>query len=252
MSAVVEFAEICKDFRLSWWNRTRRRVLDNVTFRIEPGEVVGLVGPNRAGKSTLLKILLSLSTPDAGSVLRFGRPINDRGSLRRIGYIHELQSFPTHYSAASLLEFYGVMSLIPIEQVRKRIPGLLDRVGLADPPTNRLARFSKGMVARLALAQALINEPDLLVLDEPAEGLDLDGRRLFREAIAKQRQDGKTTLLVSHALGDIESVCTKLAVLAKGRIVYTGPVSGLTRDRNSGEDRPLSKALQELYRNLTS
>lgn len=246
-TAAVEFDGVTKDFRLSLFQKERRRALDNVSFQIPRGDVFGLVGPNRAGKTTLLKVLLTLCRPTAGVAKRLGELVSNRRTLARVGFVHEQQSFPPYHTAAGILEFYGSMSFIPDDELKKRVPRLLERVGLADRGREPIAKFSKGMIARLALAQALLNEPDLLVLDEPAEGLDLDGRRLFREAIQEQRQAGKTIVMVSHVIGDVESLCNRLAVLVKGRLAYTGPVSGLTRDA-AGADRPLTKALQEMYR----
>ena len=149
------------------------QALRGVSFGIEPGEVLALLGPNRAGKTTLLKILLGLCHPSGGRVFRLGRPISQRSTLARVGYMHENQAFPRYLTAAALLEFYGQLSLVPASVLRTRVPALLEKMGLTDRAHEPIARFSKGMVQRLALAQALIAEPDLLVLDEPMEGLDL-------------------------------------------------------------------------------
>jgi ABC-2 type transport system ATP-binding protein len=147
-------------------------------LRIESGEVFGLLGPNRAGKTTLVKMLLSLCRPTAGEVFRLGRPLSDRSTLGQVGYVHENHAFPRYLSAADLLEYYGALTLMPSDLVRERVPRLLERVGLADRSREPIARFSKGMLQRLGIAQALLNAPRLLVLDEPTEGLDLNGRRL--------------------------------------------------------------------------
>ena len=138
-----------------------------MSFSINPGEVFGLLGPNRAGKTTLVKVLLSLCRPTQGRVNRLGRPAADRDTLSRVGYVHENHAFPGHLTATRLLEFYGSLTLVPCEDLGRRISVLLERVGLADRARESIARFSKGMVQRLGLAQALLNEPDLLVLDEP-------------------------------------------------------------------------------------
>ena len=162
--------------------------LRDVTLHVEPGEVFGLLGPNRAGKTTLVKVLLSLCRPTAGAASRLGPPVADRSTLAQVGYVHENHAFPRYLTAAGLLEYYGRLTLLPAEVVRERAPSLLKRFGLADRGREPIARFSKGMVQRLGLAQALLNEPDLLVLDEPTEGLDLDGRRLMREVAAEVRE----------------------------------------------------------------
>jgi ABC-2 type transport system ATP-binding protein len=149
-------------------------------------------------------------------------------------------------TAVDLLEYYGALSLVPYEVIHHRVPKLLDRVGLADRSREPIAHFSKGMIQRLGIAQALINEPDLLVLDEPSEGLDLMGRRLIRELIAEQRRRGGTVLLVSHVLTEVEQVCDRVAVIVGGRLAHLGPLKALLAD-GAGAARSLEVALQELY-----
>jgi ABC-2 type transport system ATP-binding protein len=246
-TAVAEFEGISKDYPVRLLSRRVVRAVGGVNLHLKPGEVFGLLGPNRAGKTTLVKILLSLCLPTSGRITRFGRPAADRATLARIGYVHENQAFPRYLSAAGLLEYYGALSLVPYEQVRERVPQLLERVGLADRSREPIARFSKGMVQRLAVAQALINEPELLVLDEPNEGLDLAGRRLVGDLIRAQRSQGRTVLLVSHVLSEVEQLCDRIGVLFGGRLAYTGPLAPLLRDPATGAARPLEVALQELY-----
>jgi ABC-2 type transport system ATP-binding protein len=220
--------------------------LRGVTLTIRTGEVFGLLGPNRAGKTTLVKLLLSLAVPSAGAITRLGAPIADRSTLSRIGYMHENHAFPRYLSAGELLAFYGGLSEIPSEQIAGRVESLLERVGLADRRHEPIARFSKGMVQRLGLAQALINEPELLILDEPTEGLDLFGRQLLRQIVREFKAAKKTVLLVSHVLPEVEELCDTLAVLGEGRIVHTGPLTGLTRD-SAGGRRSLEAALKPIY-----
>jgi len=242
-SPVVEFDGVTKDYRSGLLGRRRLRAVAGVSFRVEPGEVFGLLGPNRAGKTTLVKVLLSLCRPTRGQARRFGRPVRDRRTLARLGYLHENHAFPRYLTALGLLEYYGALSLLPEPDVRRRAAQLLELVGLADRAREPIARFSEGMVQRLGMAQALINDPDLLVLDEPSEGLDLAGRRLVREVIAGQRRRGRSVLLVSHVLPEVEQVCDRVAVLVGGLLAYLGPLAGLTRSPG----RPLELALQELY-----
>jgi ABC-2 type transport system ATP-binding protein len=246
-TAVAEFEGVVKDYPAGLLHRRTLRAVDEVSFHLEPGEVLALLGPNRAGKTTLVKILLCLCRPTSGHASRLGRPANDRRTLAKVGYVHEHPAFPRYLTAAGLLEYYGALSLIPFEEVRRRIPPLLERVGLSDRSHEPIARFSKGMVQRLAVAQALINEPDLLVLDEPHEGLDPAGRRLVAEVIREQRREGRTVLLVSHVLTEVEQLCDRVAVLACGRLVHLGPLSSLTRDPATGATRPLEDALRPLY-----
>ncbi len=207
-----------------------------------------LLGPNRAGKTTLVKILLGLCRATGGSVQRLGQPLTERGTLARVGYMHENQAFPRYLTAAALLDFYGDLALIPSSILKQRVPRLLERVGLADRAGEPLARFSKGMVQRLALAQALLAEPELLVLDEPMEGLDLNGALLLQEVLVEQRRAGKTVLVVSHALGEVAQVCDRLAVIVEGRLAYLGSLAALLRDPVTSGERSLAEALAPLYR----
>ena len=243
--AAAEFCHVAKRYTGLFGVRTVQAVED-VSFRVGPGEAFGLVGPNRAGKTTLVKLLLGLCRPTAGEVRRFGAPAGDRGTLARVGYVHENHAFPRYLTAEDLLQYYGALSRVPYEAVRERGPKLLERFGLADRSREPIARFSKGMLQRLGMAQALINDPRLLVLDEPTEGLDLAGRRLLREVVGEVRKRGGSVLLVSHALPEVEQLCDRVGVLAGGRLVHVGPLAGLLKD-SRGEPRPLEKALQELY-----
>lgn len=217
--------------------------LDDVTLQLPRGEVVGLVGPNRAGKSTLVKLLLTISRPTSGHIFRLGRPWHDRRSLARIGYIHESQSLPRYLTARGVLEYYGALTGLSSLTARRRSEDLLARVGLADRSREPIARYSKGMLQRLALAQALLNQPELLVFDEPTEGMDLIARRLVYDAIAEQRRAGRSVLLVSHALTDVEKHCDRIAVLREGRLRFFGPTADLSH--HAGES--LEDALEPLY-----
>jgi ABC-2 type transport system ATP-binding protein len=249
--AAVEFIGVGKTYRGGLWSGPVQAV-DKVNLRIDAGQVFGLLGPNRAGKTTLVKLLLSLARPSAGEVIRLGRPVADRSTLARIGYMHENHAFPRHLTARELLHYYGALSLVSGELLGPRATQLLERVGLADRAAEPISRFSKGMVQRLGLAQALINEPDLLVLDEPTEGLDLGGRKLLREVVNQTRAAGRTVLLVSHVLTEAEQLCDRIAVLVNGKLVHTGPTAELRRDPASGANRPLEQALQPLYEKAVS
>jgi ABC-2 type transport system ATP-binding protein len=244
-TAAVEFDEVCKDYPRGLWRRQVVHAVARVSLRVETGEVVGLLGPNRAGKTTLVKLLLSLCRPTGGRVMRLGRPALDRSTLARTGYVHENQAFPRYLTASGLLEFYGALSLLPEPLVRQRAAKLLDVVGLSDRAAEPIASFSKGMVQRLGVAQALINDPELLVLDEPSEGLDLPGRQMVRALVAEHKQRGRTVLLVSHLLTEVEQLCDRVAVLAGGKLVFTGTVPQLLKGR-SGK-RTIEEAVQELY-----
>jgi ABC-2 type transport system ATP-binding protein len=246
-SPVAEFVAVSKTYRAPLRPGRTVQALQEVSFAIEPGEVFALLGPNRAGKTTLVKILLGLCHPSGGRVFRLGRPGAERSTLARVGYMHENQAFPHYLTAAALLEFYGHLSWVPASILKARVPDLLQRLGLADRAHEPIARFSKGMIQRLALAQALLAEPDLLVLDEPMEGLDLNGRLLLQEVIDAQRRAGKTVLLVSHALGEVARICTRLAVLVRGSLAYLGALASLLRDPDTKRERSLEEALAPIY-----
>jgi ABC-2 type transport system ATP-binding protein len=247
-TSVVEFEAVSKRYPADLLKRRFIQAVEEVTLSIDAGEVFGLLGPNRAGKTTLVKMLLSLCRPTEGHVNRLGKPSGDRGTLGRVGYLHENHAFPRYLTATGLLQYYGALTLVPHEDLRRRVPALLERVGLADRAREPIAQFSKGMVQRLGLAQALVNEPDLLVLDEPTEGLDLSGRQLLREIVHQQRNQGKTVLLVSHVLTEVETLCDRVAVIVRGKLVHQGPMSALIRQA-SGQPRSLEQALQPLYAN---
>jgi ABC-2 type transport system ATP-binding protein len=188
-------------------------------------------------------VLLSLSRPTAGNVSRFGEPAKNRQTLGRVGYMHENHAFPRYLSASEVLHFYGGLSGVPSEDLDRRAEILLERVGLADRKREPISRFSKGMVQRLGLAQALMNEPDLLILDEPTEGLDLLGRQLMREVVREFKQSGRTVLLVSHVLTEVDELCDDLAVIVAGEIVFRGKPPELTKNGHL----TLEAALKDLY-----
>jgi ABC-2 type transport system ATP-binding protein len=244
---VVEFQNVSKVYVDPLNGRQGVTAVADASFTVAAGEVFALLGPNRSGKTTLVKLLLSLCRPTGGAIRRFGKPISDRSALARIGFMHENQHFPRYWTAAGLLEYYGALALVPSCQLAVRVPELLRQVGLADRSHEPISRFSKGMVQRLGLAQALINDPDLLVLDEPTEGLDLLGRQLLQRIIVNRKERGGTVLLVSHVLSEVEKVCDRAVVLFKGSVCFHGPLAQLLRDSVSKTRRTLEEALQPLY-----
>jgi ABC-2 type transport system ATP-binding protein len=237
-----------KTYAGSFIGRPQVQAVTDVTLTVEPGEVFGLLGPNRAGKTTLLKMLLTLCQPSTGEVRRLGKPAADRSTLSAVGYVHENHAFPRYLSAAGLLDLYGTLGRVPDATRRSRIPQLLDRFGLADRSAEPIARFSKGMLQRLGLAQALVNSPRLLVLDEPTEGLDLQGRQLLRDVVREVRQQGGSVLLVTHVVTEVEQLCDRIGVLKDGRLIHVGPLAELLRPPAGGDTpRSLERLLRDLY-----
>lgn len=248
MEGAVVFEQVVKTYRTGFLGRGEGiPALRGVSLSVPEGAIFGLLGPNRAGKTTLVKLLLSLCAPTSGTITRLGSPLSDRRTLARVGYMHENHAFPRYLSAGELLAFYGGLSGVSSEQLAGKVEQLLERVGLADRRYEPIARYSKGMVQRLGLAQALINDPDLLILDEPTEGLDLAGRQLLRDVVKEFKTAKKTVLLVSHVLPEVESLCDSIAILVSGKVVHTGPMAALLRDPRSGEKRTLEGALRALY-----
>jgi ABC-2 type transport system ATP-binding protein len=186
-------------------------------------------------------MLLSLAAPTAGVVLRLGEPAKLKATLGRVGYMHENHAFPRYHTATDVLRFYGGLAGVPTDQLTGKVESLLARVGLADRGREPIHRFSKGMVQRLGLAQALLNDPDLLILDEPTEGLDLTGRKLLREVVRELKAAGKTVLLVSHVLPEVEELCDRAAVIVAGRLAFDGTMDQLKNGRT------LEQALTAIY-----
>jgi ABC-2 type transport system ATP-binding protein len=241
----VRFDEVTKVFAAGPFRRGGVRALDDVSLSISAGEVFGLIGPNRAGKTTLVKILLSICRPTVGRIQRLGRDSRVRSTLARVGYVHESQAFPRYLTARSLLDYFGALSRQPAAVVRRRIGELLEQVGLADRSREPIGRFSKGMLQRLALAQALINDPELLVLDEPSEGMDLAARRLLHDIIRDRQRRGYTAILVSHLLADVERLCDRVAVLHNGRVAFAGRIDELKSEPDHDDSELASSSVFE-------
>jgi ABC-2 type transport system ATP-binding protein len=190
--------------------------------------VFGLLGPNGAGKTTLQKILLGIVHPSGGEASLFGQPAGDPSARERIGFLPENHRFPEFLTAERMLSLYGRLSGVPPSTSSDRIPELLDRVGLADRSDSKVGTFSKGMLQRLGLAQALLSEPDLLFLDEPTDGVDPVGRRAIRDILVWLRDQGTTVFLNSHLLSEVEKVCSQIAILNDGELVRQGTIQELT------------------------
>lgn len=227
---VLEADGLRKVFR-DFWNRPRTTAVDGVSLCARPGEVLGLLGPNGSGKSTTIRMLLGLLRPTAGRVRLFGLPPDASRARARLGYLPELSNLHKFLTPWETLEYYGGLFGLSAAERRARIPNLLDSVGIARKDAHRaIAEFSKGMARRVGLAQALINDPDLVVLDEPTSGLDPIGRHDVKEMIRHLREQGKTILLSSHLLGEVADVCTRVIILVSGRIHAEGELSALLQE----------------------
>jgi len=222
---VITARGLTKEFR--HWRR-RLRALDEVDLEVRRGEVFGLLGANGAGKTTLVKILLGLSRPTRGEVRLRGSSPRRPATRRRAGYLPEGHRFPGYLTGVASLRLFGRLAGVPESALDTRIPQLLERVGLCDRGRDRVGRYSKGMTQRLGLACALIDEPDLLFLDEPTDGVDPVGRREIRDLLLATRELGTTIFINSHLLSEVERTCDRVAILHQGRVVREGTVRDLT------------------------
>ncbi len=203
------------------------KAVSDLTLRVPVGVKYGLLGPNGAGKTTFVKMLLSAVHPTAGSAKLFGKDAHFPQSRRPIGYLPENHRFPTYLTGVGMLDFYGALAGIPGGERQKRIPGMLRLVGLEDWGRVRIKRYSKGMLQRLGLAQALIHHPRLLILDEPTDGVDPAGRREIHEILDRLVAKGVTVFINSHLLSEVESFCEYVAIMRKGKLALEGKISDL-------------------------
>ena len=209
----------------------RVEALRGVSLTVERGEIFGLLGQNGAGKTTLIKILLGITTQTDGSAELLGEPTGTAAVRRRIGYLPEDHRFPEYHTGASLLDFYGALLEVPREQRRKRIPEVLEVVGIKNRMHSKIRTYSKGMKQRLGIAQALLHEPEVIFLDEPTDGVDPVGRRHIREVLMQLKEEGKTIFINSHLLGEVELVSDRVVILHGGEVIRAGVTSELTRQR---------------------
>src|SRR5436190_11780277 len=216
-----------------FWGRPKVKALDDLTLTIKRGEVFGLLGPNGSGKSTTIKLLLGLIFPTRGSAQVLGRPAGDTTVNERIGFLPEESYLYRFLNGEEILKFYGRLFKIPRRELNRRVPELLDIVGLdAKSRKRKLREYSKGMARRIGLAQAMINNPDLILLDEPTTGLDPIGTREMKDLILSLKEQGKTVLLCSHLLADVQDVCDRITILFKGRRMELGAVRDLLQVRD--------------------
>ncbi|MBQ9787415.1 MAG: ABC transporter ATP-binding protein [Lentisphaeria bacterium] len=223
---VVQAVGLTKMFR-DFWQRPKARAVNGIDFEIKPGEVVGLLGPNGSGKSTTVKMLLGLLYPTGGKVTVFGKSPRAVETKREIGYLPEESYLYKFLTAEETLNFFGSLFNISAEDRKRRIDQLLDMVGLAHARYRRVGEFSKGMARRIGLAQAMINDPAFLILDEPTSGLDPLGCREVKDLILSLKKRGKTVLITSHLLSDVEDICDRVIILYGGQIRAQGALDDL-------------------------
>lgn len=223
---IVTTDELTKVFKVGFWGRSVT-VLEGLNLDVRRGEVFGFLGPNGAGKTTTIKILMGLIYPTGGSATLFGRPINDPDAKAKVGFLPESPYFYDYLTAAEFLRFYGHLFGLNGPLLEHRVMELLDLVRMSHARDLQLRKFSKGMLQRVGIAQALINDPELVVLDEPMSGLDPVGRKEIRDLILKLKESGKTVFFSSHILHDAELLCDRVAIILKGRMVACGHVNDL-------------------------
>ena len=228
MTAAIEVRGLRKDYRAGLGGR-EVKALSGIDFVVEPGELFGLLGPNGAGKTTTVKILLGLTHATAGTATLLGQPVSDPESRRRVGYLPEGHRFPGYLTARQTLSIFGRMSGVRPRDLATRIPELLSRMKLSDWIDVKVKKFSKGMTQRLGLAAALVHEPEVLLLDEPTDGVDPVGRREIRDLLKAEAAKGRAILLNSHLLSEIELTCDRVAVLRNGRVAAMGTIEELTK-----------------------
>jgi ABC-2 type transport system ATP-binding protein len=231
--AVIEIVGLTKDYEVGFLKKRKVRALDRLSLEVYRGEIFGFLGPNGAGKTTTLKLLLRLIYPSEGAAQILGQPIDDVATRARIGYLPENPYFYDYLTGRELLEYTAALFGMSKDQAKARASELLQSVGLEAERANRqLRKYSKGMLQRIGIAQALVNDPEVVFMDEPMSGLDPIGRREVRDLLLALRGQNKTIFFSSHILSDVEALCDRAAILSRGKLVRCGTVQELT-----GEDR---------------
>lgn len=233
---VIQTESLTQDFQTGFWRKRPVRALDGLSLQVESGEVFGLLGPNGAGKTTTFKVLMGLLRPTGGRAQILGADVQNVKVRQRIGYLPEQPYFYDYLTAREFLMYCGALCDLPKAESSQRTNELLQLVGLTDSADKQLRKFSKGMLQRVGLAQALIHDPEVLFLDEPMSGLDPLGRREVRDLIVRLRAQGKTIFFSSHILTDVEAMCDHVAILNKGRLVESGKLSEILKTRSNELD----------------
>ena len=248
---VIEAQNLTKIYR-DFWGRQKVRALNALDLEVRKGEIFGLLGPNGSGKSTTIKLLLGLLFPSSGRAMVFGENATEVTKNERIGYLPEESYLYKFLTAEETLDFYGRLFDMPSAQRKERVQSLIQQVGLGHAKRRQLREYSKGMTRRIGLAQALINDPELVLLDEPTSGLDPLGTREMKDMILKLRDEGKTVVMCSHLLGDVQDVCDRIAILYQGDLKELGRVDSLLKvsDETAIRARNLPDSAQEEIRSI--
>ena len=232
MNNIVEIENLTKDYEVGFWKKKKVRALDDLSLSVRPGQIFGFLGGNGAGKTTTIKILMTLLFPTSGTARILGSDISDVSMHRRIGYCPENPYFYDYLTASELMKYFGELLGLSSAARSRRASELLTKVGLEEKDWNKqLRKYSKGMLQRVGLAQALINEPEIVFFDEPMSGLDPIGRREIRELIMELRQKGTTVFMSTHILSDVEALCDEVAILRRGKLTATGRLDELLSRR---------------------
>ena len=248
--AAIETENLTKDYLVGFWRPKPYRALDGLTLSIDTGDVFGFLGPNGAGKSTTLKLLLQLIYPTAGSARILGKPVGDVDVRRRIGFLAENPYYYDYLTAEEVLTYFARLFGIEGAEAQRRVNAILDEVGIGAERRLRLRSFSKGMLQRVGLAQALINDPEVVFLDEPMSGLDPLGRRHVRDLILRLRAKGTTVFFSSHILSDAETLCSRVGIMAQGRLVASGRISEMVAFELKGWELVVSGVSDALHAEL--
>lgn len=229
---VISTKNLKKEYQGSGFSKEKITALKNFSFSVNEGDIFGLLGPNGAGKTTLVKILLGIVFPTEGEVSIFGEDIKNESYKGRVGYLPENHKFPNYLTGEEVLHYFGMLSGLTNTQVKSRSDEYLKIVDMEKWKKTKIKKYSKGMMQRLGIAQAMINEPDLIFLDEPTDGVDPIGRKEIRDILIGLKDKGKTIFLNSHLLSEIELICNKVAILNKGELVKEGTIDEITSTGN--------------------
>ena len=249
MQAAVRTEALAKTFRVGFWGR-RVRAVESLSFEVRPGEIFGLLGPNGAGKTTTIKMLLGFVRPSSGRALIGGAEAGSLAARRNLGYLPENPSLYEFLRGDEYLVFAGCLSGLSRAEARRRAAARLEQVGLAGRADRPIRKFSKGMVQRLALAQALVGDPQTVILDEPMSGLDPIGRKDVRDVILKLREEGRTVLFSTHILSDVEQICDRVGILVDGRLTDCGALADLVPSKSRAVELVIDDAPPELLARL--